>query len=124
MRGFKPTSLVVAALLLTSCTRTIDVPMNQLGSGSKDVKTPHRIHMVDGSEYSVRQFTVTDSTVVIENLNTSDPRYQKAELPIVLHLRDVRSVEKTEPRIGGFFVVAIIGLLCVALFVPVSWGLS
>jgi len=117
------TRLIVAVLTIVfaiGCTKTVNVPLDQLARGSRDVKKPHHIYMVDGSEYSVRQFVVHDTTLTIQKLSPSDPRYKNATLPIVLPLRGVKSVEKSEPPIGGFVFIALVGLLCVVAFAPIE----
>ena len=54
---------VALLVAMTGCTKTVDVPLDQIGTGSRDIKTPHRIHMADGSEYAVRKFIVDETTL-------------------------------------------------------------
>ncbi len=104
-------ALVLVPLVAVACTRTIDVPVQQLES-SRNVTTPYRVTMKDGTQYRARQFTVTDSTLVIKDLLPSDPRRDEATLPIVVSLDDVASVQKSDTTawfwVGGVVVAAFI----------------
>src|SRR5688572_21590004 len=91
---------VALLVAMTGCTKTVDVPLDQIGTGSRDIKTPHRIHMADGSEYAVRKFIVDETTLTIHELNPSDPRYGTTSMPVVLPLKDVTSIKKAEMGFG------------------------
>jgi hypothetical protein len=67
--------------------------------------------MADGSSYKFRKFSVTDSTLVIRELSKSDERYGKADLPIILPLADVESMETKDARETGFLFFATTALL-------------
>lgn len=104
------------ALMATGCSRTVNVPLDQVDS-VRDPKARHRIHMDDGSEYAVRRFTATDSTIVIDDLSPTDARFGTAKLPITLSRENILSVSRAEgPNIlvvgsimlvGVFFIVAL-----------------
>jgi hypothetical protein len=112
--------VVSAALVATGCSRTVNVPLNQVQS-VRDPQARHRIHMIDGTEYAVRRFTATDSTIVIDDLSPSDTRFDSASLPIVLSRANVQSVTRAEgPHmwvVAGFMVLGV--FLIVALS---SWA--
>jgi hypothetical protein len=78
--------------------------------------------MVDGSHYSAKRFSTTDSTLVIEKLNPSDSHYDKEKVPIVLSMNDVQSVSKLELREGlSFALVATFGVIIILLMNPPSF---
>jgi hypothetical protein len=76
--------------------------------------------MKDGTEYAVRRFTATDSTIVIDDLSPSDVRFGAADLPIVVSRNDVRSVERAEGPsfllVGGFMALGILLIAALAGF--------
>lgn len=109
----------MAVIALVGCSRTVDVPMNDLES-VHDRKARHHVSMWDGSQYSVRQFTVTDSTLVIDDLSPSDTRKGAVNEPIVLPRDSIASVERLEGKphvILGSFVLVMVGLI-------IGFGLS
>jgi hypothetical protein len=59
----------------------------------------------DGDEFAVRRFTVTDSTIVIDDLSPTDIRFDAVDLPIVLRRSDVVAIERVEGRGQLFFIV-------------------
>ena len=77
-----------------------------------DRKARHQVSMQDGSRYSVRQFTVTDSTLVIDDLSPTDARKDAVTEPIVLPRDSIASVERLEGHqyeiFGGFALVAVL----------------
>jgi hypothetical protein len=117
---------VVALLLIgsmaTACTRAVEVPREQFESTSQAHNVSHRITMTDGSRYVIKQFTVTDSTITIVELNQADERYKHVALPMFLRRADVKSIERMELDPGkSFFLVAPIGL---AILLVVDWANS
>jgi hypothetical protein len=103
-------SVFLATLMAMGCTRTIDIPLHQVES-MRDPKTPCRVTMRDGTQYRVREFAVTDSTLVIKNLTPSDAYHDKAKLPLVVPLSEVTSVQKSEMTewfwVGGVAIVVL-----------------
>ena len=115
--------LVVALPLQFSCSHVKEVPIEEVGSGKTDPKTPYRLHTTDGTVYITREFLVTDSTFVIKDLSPSDPKYSQVTLPIVLSSTSVTRIEKSEAGFGSYAVIAIIGLVAIAVTVGSSgWG--
>jgi len=70
--------------------------------------------------YTVKEFAVTDSTLVISKLGGSDKRYGDAKLPIALPLRDVKSVDRLETDTGKTFLVAMGGVLFAVLVIGLA----
>lgn len=79
-----------------------------------DRKARHHVSMLDGTRYSVRQFTVTDSTLVIDDLSPTDIRKGDVKEPIILPRDSISSVERLEGKphvILGSFVLVMVGLI-------------
>ncbi|HKW15167.1 MAG TPA: hypothetical protein VJS69_11835 [Candidatus Krumholzibacteria bacterium] len=47
-------------------------------------------------QYATRDFSITDSTLVITKLGGSDEHYGIAKLPLTIPIKDVRTVDKLE----------------------------
>lgn len=78
-----------------------------------DRKARHHVSMLDGTRYSVRQFTVTDSTLVIDDLSPTDIRKDDVKEPIILPRDSIASVERLEGqqhKVFGSFVLLMLGL--------------
>jgi hypothetical protein len=109
-------ALILVVVTATGCTKSVEIPRDQIGD-APEANPGYRIDMVDGSHYTVKRFSIVDSTIVIEKLNPSDSRHKDAKLPIVLSISDVQSISKLETRSGlSFAVTAVVGVLAI-LFV-------
>jgi hypothetical protein len=97
-------SVAVIVLTVMGCSKSVNVPLDQVES-VQDRKARHRIHVRDGDEFAVRRFTVTDSTIVIDDLSPTDIRFDAVDLPIVLRRSDVVAIERVEGRGQLFFIV-------------------
>jgi len=74
--------------------------------------------MNDGSRYAVDQFSLTDSTIVIEKWNLADERYKHVDLPMMVRRDDVKSIEELELDPGNsFWLLTSIGIGVVTLLV-------
>jgi hypothetical protein len=111
-------ALVLIAVTGAGCSKAVVIPRDQL-SGRPETRVGYRIQMVDGSHYTARRFSTTDSTLVIEKLNPSDSRHKKVTVPIVLSMNDIQSVSRLEMREGlSFAVVAFAGVIVILLMNP------
>lgn len=108
--------LLLIAFMVTGCSTAVEVPREQIESGTRRDDGIYRIRTVDKAKYDARVFSLTDSTLVIEKLNATDARYKKAELPIVLVRDDVVSISKYELARGrSFFALSGAFLLIMAI---------
>jgi hypothetical protein len=82
----------------------------------------HVVRTTGGEEYRVQKFAVTDSTLVILQLNQSDARYKNAKLPISLPLEEIETMKAIDRRETGFFVLVALGLLVAISAVSISLG--
>jgi hypothetical protein len=112
-------AIVLLASIATGCSKTVNVPLDQVES-VQDRKARHHIHMSNGDEYAVRRFTVTDSTIVVDDLSPTDVRFETIDLPIVLRRSDVTAIERAEGR-GQVFFIAVPATFVV---VAVIWAVS
>jgi hypothetical protein len=107
------------ALTLTGCSRTIDVPREQFEATSRRPDTTHRISMTDGETYIATEFSLNDSTLVIEKLHPQDTRYGTTAPPISLPLATVQSIKRIDEGPNWYIAVPAIGA-----FVLVAWLIS
>jgi len=105
---------VAMLFLLAACSRTVDVPRERVEASSTLVEHTHRIWTVSGDEYCVEAFRVVESTVVISKLNPSDPRYDKADLPISVPLDSVQTVKRVEHKPSTWMIVGAVGAFVLA----------
>lgn len=87
---------MAAVLMLSACTKAIDVPAEQFEAASKDNSNTYRIRLKRNAEYRVQQFALTDSTVVISMLSPADQSYKTTPLPLVLSRDEIESIARTE----------------------------
>lgn len=111
--GRRATWILLMALVATGCTRTVAIPIAELEGAAPEHKGRYRIWTTDGSRYITRGFSVSDSTIVIKNLDSYDDRYRVVELPVTLVLRDVKTIEKFESR--GLGVNLLVLTACAAV---------
>ena len=114
MRRFSRSRIIASALIaltLSACSRAAEIPREQVTA--KEYREPgsHRIRLHGWNAYYARSFSMTDSTVVIEELLSWDDHFElmRDEMPIVVPLRDVQniSVMKTNWLMTAVAVVAI-----------------
>ena len=109
---------MLSVLVLIGCSKAVELPRDQIAN-QPESHIGYRIQMVDGSRYSAKRYSVTDSTLVIEKLNPSDSRYKKVSVPIALPITSVQSVSKLELKEGASFaVVATFGVIMIMLLNP------
>ena len=107
-------ALILIVFMAAGCSKPVEIPRDQFEAATREEHARHRIQMVDGSYYTVQRFSLTDSTVVVEKLNPTDPMYKRTALPIVVPLGDVESISKYElDKDKSFF--ALVGAGAVAL---------
>ena len=119
-RTHRTVSCVLIALMATGCSRTVVVPREDYDRASHEYGKTHRLDLQDSSYYLVRRFAVTDSTVVVEELYSSDKRYgTHARTPIVLTRQDLTSISRVETNWTktGLVFLGVSGLLVAALWV-------
>lgn len=109
-------ALILIVFMAAGCSTAVEVPREQIESGTRRDDGIYSIRTVDNEKYAVRSFSMTDSTLVIEKLNATDARYKKAELPIILARDHVRAISKYELARGrSFFLLAGSFLLIMAI---------
>jgi hypothetical protein len=125
--GWAPRFMVcwMIVCMLSGCSKAVVIPREQVGSEEYRKTGSYRIRLQGWNEYYAKRFSVTDSTVVIEELLKSDDRYKllKHDMPIVIPLREVVSVSEMKTNrpvtylVVGAFVAfaAYFGYLMVTL---------
>ena len=123
----------IAVLMITAmvagCSKAVDIPREDIDDVKYREPGSYRVRLEGRHEYLVKRFTVTDSTVVIEELLPADERFrlERASLPITLSSDEVQSVSTMRLNVwttSAFFLGA--GLV-VAFFVALDqteggWG--
>jgi hypothetical protein len=87
-------ALVLIVSLLTGCSKAVVIPREELTRDEYRRVGSYRIKLHGWNEYHARQFTLTDSTLVIAELDKGDDRYKRTrhDMPIVVPLKDVEYV--------------------------------
>jgi hypothetical protein len=115
----------IALVMNTSCTtRRVVVPQTDYESETATPATLYRITTSNHKTYMVEAFTTTETTLTIHRLQgkgngavyDGDP-YPNVELPLVLELSQVISVERIEPRPAGMFAVKTVMVVVVTAIV-------
>jgi hypothetical protein len=123
------TSIVTVALLFAGCSKAVVIPRELAAEPRYREPGSYRIRLQGWNEYYARRFSVTDSTVVIEELLKSDDRYKlmRHDMPIVIPASEVSSISTMETnRPVTIAVIAGLGLAAAYmtwLFIALS-GLS
>ncbi len=108
--------VVLIAGMTTGCSKAVEIPRDQFEAAAGEESARYRVEMTDGSQYTVERFSLTDSTVVIEELGPSDERYKRAVLPIVLPLGDLEAIARYEfDKDRSFFALVGAGVVALAI---------
>jgi hypothetical protein len=117
--------LTLVTLEICGCSKAVVVPREELDSAEYRKPGNYRNRLHGWNEYHARRFSMTDSTVVIDELLQSDDHYKvmRHDMPIVVPLKDVEniSVMKTNWPVTGLITGAC---LAVGYYVWAASGLS
>jgi hypothetical protein len=85
---------VAIVVLLSGCSKAVIIPQEDIAKEQYRARGDYRIRLQHWNEYHAHKFSVTDSTLVIEELDKGDDRYKvmKHDMPITVPLEDVASV--------------------------------
>ena len=114
-------------LLLVACARAVEIPRDQVGAEEYRKPGSYRIRLHGWNEYNVRRFSMTDSTVVIEELLTTDDHYKlkRHEMPIVIPLAEVMSISEMKSTWVTKPLLITSAVLVVATILIINfWDLS
>jgi hypothetical protein len=117
MRSFRATVALfaAAAFLLAGCAQhAIPVPESELGSRT-DWEGLYLV-TTKTDKYTTRQFSVSDSTLVISKFGARDKHYSLIKVPLSIPLSEVKSVERLEGH-GSDTFIGVSALVVVGLFV-------
>jgi hypothetical protein len=123
------TSIAVCVLFLAGCSRAVEIPRQQVGAEEYRKPGDYRIRLKGWNEYYARRFSVTDSTIVIEELVKSDDHYKlkKHDMPIVVPREDVVYVGVMETNwpvtavVGGTLVAGIVFFVFLIVTIGDGW---
>jgi hypothetical protein len=118
MTGRRGISLVMAALLFAGCSKAVVIPRDDLANEKYRAVGDYRIKLRGWNEYHARKFSVTDSTVVIEELKQSDDLYKQKrhDMPIVIPNREVEYIGEMQAN-KPMTVITLVGIGLAAAFV-------
>jgi hypothetical protein len=121
-------ALVLVALLLTGCSKAVVIPREDLTRTEYRKVGDYRIKMHGWNEYHARRFSLTDSTVVIEELKKSDDRYElkKHDMPIVVPLNEVEYIGEmnTNWPLTAVVLAGIGGVVLFWVWIAASGGIG
>lgn len=94
MLRFRKLAFVLVALMLMACSRAVEIPRDQVGAREYRKPGSYKVRLHGWNEYNVRRFSMTDSTVVIEELLVHDDHYKlkQHDMPIVVPLEEVEYI--------------------------------
>lgn len=104
--------------MLAGCSQTTSIPRNDLDNPKYQKSSSYRVRVRDETVYLVRTFAVTDTTLLISELSPHSSPNAKHDMPIVLPLAEVESVENVEARTWPLYAFGfVVALLVVGYFV-------
>lgn len=118
MRSPKRLSWVLIVLMLTGCSKAVELRRADMDDAKYREPGSYRIRLKGREEYLVRRFSVTDSTMVIEELMPADERYRpwRANLPVTVPLTDITSFAQLET---DYVVSAGVGILMASVILAI-----
>lgn len=90
--------LLIVVMVTAGCSKAVYIPPKEVGDAEYRKTGTYRIKLEGWNEYYARRFSVTDSTVVIEELLKTDDRYKRMrhDMPIIIPLAEVESISMME----------------------------
>jgi hypothetical protein len=82
----------------TGCSKAVEIPRADIDDPKYREEASYRIRLEGREEYLANRFSVTDSTVVVEELLPADERYrlERTTLPITIPISQVSSIAQLE----------------------------
>jgi hypothetical protein len=127
LRRFVAFATAWLVLVATSCTQTVRVPESEYD----ELRSEKRVYLdirTHDARYRVTQFTATDSTLVIEVVDSGPSSYparnvgfdQPPYLPFPVPLSSIESITRNETPSGASGVLIVLGLV-VAVYAFAYW---
>jgi hypothetical protein len=113
-------ALVLIIFMAAGCSKAVEIQRSEIGEPAYREAGSYRIRLQGHNEYLARRFSVTDSTIVVEELLPSDERYrlERVDLPIVIPLSAVEYVSRLQTNVGATIgIVTVAGLLIALVYV-------
>lgn len=105
IRGNKQISLFMLLALLSGCTNYIVMPISEYDATDSPQVKRWNVRTVDGTIYSVKEFSIEDSEFVIVETGDSSKPYKDifsyaaisdSDLPLTLKLEQIEALEYVE----------------------------
>jgi hypothetical protein len=107
--------VTAAAFLLGGCSQHAAlVPERELAART-EWEGLYRVTTTT-DKYTTRQFSVSDSTLVISRFGVQDKHYNLVKVPLTIPLGDVKSVERLEGH-GADTFIAVACFVVIGLFI-------
>lgn len=117
--------LLVVTLLASNCSKAVYIPKSEARAQEYREPGAYRIKLEGWNEYYARRFSVTDSTVVIEELLETDDRYKRMrhDMPIVIPIGEVESISRMETNVPVTAVMLVAGAVVIGglLWLIATW---
>lgn len=107
-------ALLLTVFTMTGCTTGAEISRAYIDDPKYREPGNYRIRVEGWEEYLVKRFSVTDSTVVIEELSPGDERFRmgRGQLPYVISWDRVESIARVKINpMGTAAIVLTVGLL-------------
>ncbi|HEX6941529.1 MAG TPA: hypothetical protein VF128_01310 [Gemmatimonadaceae bacterium] len=103
---------------MSGCSKAVLIPRENIQREEYREPGSYRIRLKGWNEYYARRFSVTDSTIVIEELLKSDDRYKlmKHDMPIVVPLDHVEYVGVMKTVVPATTVLLLAGAATLVYF--------
>ena len=115
-------AVLLTVFIMTGCTTGAEIPRRYIDDPKYREPGNYRIRVKGWNEYFVKRFSVTDSTVVIEELSPVDERFRMGRegLPYTISWDQVESISRVKTSTVGTAAIVVV----VGLFVSFIVGLS
>ena len=113
----RATAVVLVVLMATGCTKAVEVPRSDIDNAKYHEPGKYRVRLKNEHEYIARRFSVSDSTLVIEELGGDGELYGQGQpaLPMRIPLSDVESIAQLKVDKGRILGTTIATAVLVAL---------
>jgi len=122
-----PPKRAIACLLIAftaaGCSKAVEIPREEIQKPEYRKSGSYVIRLKSDQEYHARRFSVTDSTIVIEEVTSADKLHGAAlTVPFAISRSEIASIAHTKNHMGFWMGAAIIGVIAIAIAIVV--GLS
>ena len=122
MKHVRFLSVVILLSFLAACTRTVEMPRTDIAAeAGREARRGWQIDTRSGERYLAKRYSLTDSTLVIEELAGADVFYGEHKGPgtIVIPLSDLAAVSRVKISAGSVVLIGmsllVVGVLAISI---------